>query len=120
MHVLFRRCKKHPVADIVLFPKIYTLVEFYQRIVEFESILSVHSVELSCHAKYFSNAPHIGAQCISRAMSLDNVFHRISMSLPSIFYAKHIIIFINFASLISFDSFSDMSSSLNFKIFGRL
>ena len=64
-----------------------------------------------------------GAQCtcISSVMALENVFDRISMSFPAIFYAKHIItIFINFASRISFDSFSVVSSSLNFKIFGRL
>ena len=54
-----------------------------------------------------------GAQCtcISSVMSLENVFHIISMSLPSIFYAKHIItIFINFANRISFDSFSVVTS----------
>ena len=43
--VLFRRCTNHPVADVLLFPKIYTLIAFYQCI-----------VELWCHATYFSNA----------------------------------------------------------------
>ena len=39
-------CTDHPVANVLLFPKIYSLIAFYQRI-----------AELWCHVTYFSNVP---------------------------------------------------------------
>ena len=42
------RCTNHLLADVLLFPKIYTLIAFYQRI-----------IELRCHTMYFSDAPRI-------------------------------------------------------------
>ena len=44
--VLFRRCRNRPVADVLPVSKIYTLIAFYQRI-----------VDLWCHVTYFSNVP---------------------------------------------------------------